>query len=100
MADPETKRYHFDRKVLQPWYMKPGFWSKWAPGALFVRILGGKVPGSRGEHYHPQGYDLMIIGPEPQWDRGVEEMRSDIDVIKSRAVVTCPFSHGKSGGFR
>ncbi|PWY75243.1 hypothetical protein BO94DRAFT_474198 [Aspergillus sclerotioniger CBS 115572] len=97
-ADPKTKRYHFVRKGLQPWYMKPDFWSRWGTGALFVRILGGKVPGSRGDHYHPQGYDLMTIGPDPQRGRGTEEMTNNIEVIRARAVAMCPFPHGKAGG--
>lgn len=62
-------------------------------------MLGGKVPGSRGDRYHPQGYDLMTIGPDPQKERGAEEMRPDIEVIKSRAVATCPFSQAKAEGF-
>ncbi|RAH67581.1 uncharacterized protein BO66DRAFT_379237 [Aspergillus aculeatinus CBS 121060] len=98
-ADPRTNRYHFDRHTLQPWYMEPTLWSTWGPGALLVRMLGGKVPGSRGDRYHPQGYDLMTIGPDPQKERGAEEMRSDIEVIKARAMATCPFSQAKAGGF-
>ncbi|PYH85233.1 hypothetical protein BO82DRAFT_371673 [Aspergillus uvarum CBS 121591] len=98
-ADPKTNRYHFDRQTLQPWYMEPTLWSTWGPGAFLVRILGGKVPGSRGDRYHPQGYDLMTIGPYPQKERGAEEMKSDIEEIKARAVATCPFSHAKAGGF-
>jgi hypothetical protein len=53
------------------------------------------VPGSRGDRYQPQGYDLMTIGPEPQKGRGSEEMRGDIEVIKARGVATCPFSKAK-----
>ncbi|PYI04646.1 hypothetical protein BO78DRAFT_449296 [Aspergillus sclerotiicarbonarius CBS 121057] len=100
MADPKTNRYYFDRKGLQPWYMEPSFWSRWGPGALVVRALGGKVPGAYGDRYQPQGYDLMTIGPEPQKDRGAEEMKIDMEVMRARAVATCPFSHAKAGGFR
>lgn len=95
MPNQETKLYNFERKVLQPWYIRPTVWSKWGPGALLVRLFGGKVPGSRGDRYQPQGYDLMTIGPEPQRGRGVEEMRSDIEVIKARGVAMCPFSKAK-----
>ncbi|KAJ5399399.1 hypothetical protein N7465_009888 [Penicillium sp. CMV-2018d] len=92
----ETHLYNFERKALQPWYVQPTFWSKWGLGALLVRALGGKVPGSRGDRYQPGGYDLMTIGPEPQKEHGVEEMRSDIEVIKARGVATCPFSQAKA----
>ncbi|RAK86252.1 hypothetical protein BO79DRAFT_257422 [Aspergillus costaricaensis CBS 115574] len=95
MPNQETKLYNFERKVLQPWYIRPTVWSKWGPGALLVRLFGGKVPGSRGERYQPQGYDLMTIGPEPQKGKGVEEMRDDIELIKARGVAMCPFSKAK-----
>ena len=55
------------------------------------------MPGSGGGRYEPQGYDLMTIGPEPQKGKGVEEMRVDMDVIRARAVATCPFSQRKMG---
>lgn len=97
--DEKTGLYHFGRKTLQPWYMEPNFWSSWGPGALIVRAFGGKIPGSRGDRYHPQGYDLMTIGPEPQKEKGSCEMISDIEVIRSRGVATCPFSQAKAGRF-
>ncbi|CAG8891821.1 unnamed protein product [Penicillium egyptiacum] len=99
MPNPETRLYNFQRKTLQPWYVRPTFWSRWGLGALLVRVLGGKVPGSRGDRYQPGGYDLMTIGPDPQKEHGAEEMRSDIEVIKGRGVATCPFSQAKSGHF-
>lgn len=97
--NPQTALYNFERKGLQPWYVRPTFWSKWGPGALFVRIMGGRIPGSRGDRYLPQGYDLMTIGPEPQEGKGLEEMGLDMEVIRSRGIATCPFSQAKSGSF-
>ncbi|RDW70529.1 uncharacterized protein DSM5745_08040 [Aspergillus mulundensis] len=97
--NPETGLYNFDRKGLQPWYIRPSRRSRWGPGAMFVRIFGGRIPGSYGNRYLPQGYDLMTIGPEPQRGKGLEEMGRDIDVIKGRGVATCPFSQAKSGVF-
>ncbi|GLA92531.1 hypothetical protein AtubIFM57143_008058 [Aspergillus tubingensis] len=94
VPNQETKLYNFERKVLQPWYIRPTAWSKWGPGALLVRLFGGKVPGSRGDRYQPQGYDLMTIGPEPQRGRGVDEMRGDIEVIKARGVDAGNANHG------
>ncbi|KAI0009033.1 hypothetical protein F4779DRAFT_584266 [Xylariaceae sp. FL0662B] len=93
--NPETKLYNFDRKGMQPWYVKPSFWSKWGPGALISRAFGGRVPGSKGDRYVPQGYDLMTIGPDPQKGKGIEDMISTVGTIKARTVVTCPFSHAK-----
>jgi hypothetical protein len=96
MPNQETRLYNFQRKTLQPWYVKPTFSSKWGLGAMLVRALGGKVPGSRGDRYQPGGYDLMTIGPEPQKEHGAEEMMSDIEAIKARGVATCPFSQAKA----
>ncbi|KAK3938951.1 hypothetical protein QBC46DRAFT_155056 [Diplogelasinospora grovesii] len=98
--NPDTHLYNFDRKGLQPWYMKPTFWSKWSPGAVLVKVFGGKPPGSCGDRFHPQGYDLMTIGPETQRGKGIEEMKSDMEVIRARSVATCPFSqsNGSVGG--
>ncbi|CAG8928847.1 unnamed protein product [Penicillium salamii] len=93
----KTGLYSFGRKTLQPWYMEPTFLSSWGPGAMLVRALGGKVPGSRGDRYHPQGYDLMTIGPEPQKEKGAEEMVSDMEIIRARTMTSCPFSQAKNG---
>ncbi|KAJ5404399.1 hypothetical protein N7509_004270 [Penicillium cosmopolitanum] len=100
IPNPETNLYNFERKGLQPWYIKPTFWSKWGPGSFMVRVFGGKVPGSRGDRYQPRGYDLMTIGPDPQKGRGIEEMKSDIEAIRARGVATCPFSQAKTGGLK
>ncbi|KAL2840409.1 hypothetical protein BJY01DRAFT_236762 [Aspergillus pseudoustus] len=97
--NPKTKLYNFSRKGLQPWYMQATPWAKWGPGAMLVRLFGGKVPGSRGDRYFPQGYDLMTIGPEPQKGKGLEDMQSDIEIIRARGVATCPFSAAKEGAF-
>lgn len=64
---------------------------------MLVRALGGKVPGSRGDRYHPQGYDLMTIGPEPQKEKGADEMVSDMEIIRARTMTSCPFSQAKNG---
>lgn len=41
----------------------------------------------------------MTIGPGSQKGKGVEEMKSDIEVIKARGVATCPFSNAKAENF-
>lgn len=77
--------------------MESTFWSSWGPSALLIRAAGGRVPGSKGDRYYPQGYDLMTIGPEPQKGKGIEEMKGDIEAIRARGVATCPFSMAKLG---
>ncbi|KAH6949741.1 hypothetical protein BKA56DRAFT_638770 [Ilyonectria sp. MPI-CAGE-AT-0026] len=94
--NPKTQLYNFPQATFQPWYAKPTFWSVWGPAALLTRALGGRVPGSRGDKYQPQGYSLMTIGPEPQKGKGLEEMGSAVEIIKARGVATCPFSQAKA----
>ena len=57
----------------------------------------GTLPGSRGDRYLPQGYDLRIIGLELQRGKGFEDMGLDVEAIKARDVAAYPFSQGKSG---
>jgi len=90
--NPGTRYYNFQQVTFQPWYVKPTFWSTWGPAAILIRLLGGRVPGSRGDKYQPHGYDLMTIGPEPQRGKGLEEMIATVEIIKAKGVATCPFS--------
>lgn len=90
--NPDTHLFNFEQKTLQPWYVRPTFWSMWGPQALMLRALGGRIPGSRGDRYMPGGYDLKTIGPEPQKGRGLEEMELDVKAIMAKGLVTCPFS--------
>lgn len=93
--NPSTGLFNFPQKVFQPWYVKPTFWSTWGPRAFLLRALGGKVPGSQGERFHPQGYNLMTIGPEPQKGKGLEEMATAAGIIKAKGVATCLFSQAR-----
>ncbi|KAL3464530.1 hypothetical protein BJX64DRAFT_92313 [Aspergillus heterothallicus] len=97
--NPKTRLYNFGRKGLQPWYMRPTLWARWGPAATLVRVFGGKTPGSSGDRYFPGGYDLMTIGPEPQRGKGLDDMQSDMELIRARGVATCPFSGKKAGEF-
>lgn len=72
--------------------MKPSLRTIWSPPAIIVRMLGGKSPGSRGDRYHPNGYDLKTIGPTPQEGKGIDEMKATVEFLKARGVSTCPFT--------
>ncbi|KAK6333063.1 hypothetical protein TWF718_010887 [Orbilia javanica] len=92
--NPKTGLFNFFASGLQPWYVKKDVWSIWGPSALFVRALGGRLPGSHGDRFHPQGYDLMTIGPQPQEGRGQENMAATIQFLRARNVAGCPFQKG------
>lgn len=84
--------YNFSHGGFQPWYIQPGFWSVWSPGAVLLRIFGAKKPGSKGDKYKPMGYDLKTIGPLPQEGKGFEEMRATVKFMKERGAGECPFA--------
>ncbi|PQE21362.1 dephospho- kinase protein [Rutstroemia sp. NJR-2017a BBW] len=92
-ANPLSGLYNFNYLGLRPWYVKPTFWRSWGPVALLLGILGGRAPGTGGDKYYPQGYDLKTIGPKPQEGKGLDEMRTTIEFLKARGSVNCPFSN-------
>ena len=93
--NPLSGLYNFNRPGFRPWYVNPTFWTAWGPMALFVRVLGGRAPGTGGDKYHPQGYDLKTIGPKPQEGKGLDEMRTTVEFFKARGSAGCPFPHGR-----
>jgi hypothetical protein len=91
--NPLSGLYNFDHFSLRPWYVKPTFWTIWGPVALLLRILGGRTPGTGGDKYYPQGYDLKTIGPKPQEGKGLDEMNATVEFLKARGSSSCPFSN-------
>ncbi|OBT48208.1 hypothetical protein VE00_00979 [Pseudogymnoascus sp. WSF 3629] len=92
--NPLSGLYNFNHNNFQPWYVKPSFWAKWSPLAIFVRSLGGRAPGTGGDRYHPSGYDLKTIGPKPQEGKGLDEMKVMVEFMGSRGIPGCPFHNG------
>lgn len=92
--NPSSGLYNFNHSRPQPWYVKPSVWKSWGMSGLLTRAIGGRVPGSAGDKYHPKGYDLWTIGPQPQQGKGIEDMKSNIELLKSRGLDRCPFSRG------
>ncbi|KAI5918854.1 hypothetical protein F4810DRAFT_690267, partial [Camillea tinctor] len=92
--NPVTGLYNFTQLTGQPWYVKPTFWSKWGPSALLLRAFGARAPGSFGDKYRPQGYDLNTIGPKPQEGKGLDDMAATVEFLQTRGSIGCPFSRG------
>lgn len=89
--DADSGLYHFSHSMLKPWYVKPTFWTSWGPRAMFVRLLGGYVPGE--ERFKPQGYSPKTIGPDPQEGKGLNDMEETVNCLRaSGAMAQCPFS--------
>jgi hypothetical protein len=87
--------FNFNHGGFQPWYIHPGFWSMWGPGAMLLRIFGARRPSSTSNRYKPTGYDLKTIGPPPQEGKGFEEMRATVEFMKIRGAGECPFADMK-----
>ncbi|KAL7624942.1 hypothetical protein AAE478_004156 [Parahypoxylon ruwenzoriense] len=89
--NPITGLYNFQQLSMRPWYVRPSFRNQWSLSALVLRTFGGRVPKSSEMKYHPEGYDLMTIGPEPNAGKGIDEMSATIDYMKARGIAECPF---------
>lgn len=90
--DPKTGRYHPTRYLVHPYYNKPGFWNRWGPGAWYVYMSGGDVPGSKGDFYIPEGYTFEEIGPKNMKNKGLEEMKAWQEKLENERPTGCPFS--------
>ena len=84
--------YNFDHFGFQPWYKAGTLWSTWKPTSLLLQALGARKPGSQGDRFKPQGYSLSTIGPAPQEGKGLDEMRTTVEFMKSRGAAECPFA--------
>ena len=98
-TNPVSGLYNFDHFGFQPWYVRPSIRSRMHPMSLLVRALGGRAAGSKGDRYHPQGYDLRTIGPLPQEGKGLDEMASWIKMIEANSLSSCPF-HRKNASLQ
>lgn len=64
--NPETGLYNLTHFSTEQWYTKSNWWTTHGPRVQMIRVLGGNLPESVLGKFKPQGYDLMIIGPQPQ----------------------------------
>lgn len=93
--DPQTGRFYYKDYQGHPFYNKPTFWNRWGPSAWLVWMLGGDVPGSKGDRYMPQGYKFEEVGPTHMKDRGLKEMRAFEERIASERPAGCPFAFAR-----
>jgi len=74
-----------------PFYVKPGLLNRWGPSALWVRFLGGSVPG---KGFVPEGYSASYLDIGPVYTRGkgeAETMKNEDELIASGVGTGCPF---------
>ncbi|KAF6829988.1 hypothetical protein CPLU01_07603 [Colletotrichum plurivorum] len=91
-ADKKTGRFFARTYLAHPYYVKPTAYSRWGPGALYSRMIGGKLPGDEGCKYYPDGYLISEVGPDAQRGKGKDFMDLQRDKIgKARG---CPMAFG------
>ncbi|KAK1779368.1 hypothetical protein QBC45DRAFT_411446 [Copromyces sp. CBS 386.78] len=101
--DPVTGKYHYNVYELDPWYVKPTFWSRWNPSALLRRLSGAPVPGDGGSRYQPEGYSIDEVGPEKLRGQGKEEIEEMVKDLERRRLEVlakggvCPAGGGTVG---
>lgn len=89
-VDKKTGRFYVPTYLAHPYYVKPSFYSRWGPSALYTRLIGGYLPGDQGSKFHPEGYTIPELGPESQRCKGQEYMCLERQRIeKSRG---CPMA--------
>ncbi|KAH7635961.1 hypothetical protein B0T09DRAFT_30844 [Sordaria sp. MPI-SDFR-AT-0083] len=105
-ADPVTGKYNYNVYELDPWYVKPTFWSRWSPAALLRRLSGAPVPGDGGSRYQPEGYSISEVGPEKLKGQGKEEIKEMVKDLERRRMEvlakggSCPAGGGADGDRR
>ncbi|KAI1506412.1 hypothetical protein F5X99DRAFT_2126 [Biscogniauxia marginata] len=97
-ADPRTGKYYAAQYVAHPWYVRPTPWSRWGFEAARTRMWGGILPGDHGAEYHPDGYRIAEIGPEPLKGKGEAEMEKIRAQLRERRAMQggCPMAVLKS----
>jgi hypothetical protein len=90
--DPKTGRYLAKTYAYHPYYVKPGFWNQWGPGALLFRAMGKDVPGMKGDLYQTNGYLHEEVGPKGMVGKGQEAMREWEEKLRAERPSGCPFA--------
>lgn len=90
---PDGRRY-VEIWGIAPHYVKPTFWSRWGPSALFQLAIGAPRPGDQG--MCGEGYLRSNIGPKSFEGKGKEFFQSEKDVVRKIQTRGCPFVGIKS----
>ncbi|TLD19958.1 hypothetical protein PspLS_09381 [Pyricularia sp. CBS 133598] len=73
-----------------PVYVRPTFWNRWGPEALYSRMIGKPLPGDKG--MEPQGYLLKDAGPRQHSGKGWEEAELNAKKMLKTRRGGCPFA--------
>lgn len=91
--DPKTGRMYQHNWILEPWYARVTFWSRWGPEALFRRAFGLMNPGDGGAEMKPEGFLIEDLGPRRKMGKGVEETARLAGIAHMKVSLNkCPFS--------
>ncbi|TLS30766.1 hypothetical protein PpBr36_02239 [Pyricularia pennisetigena] len=73
-----------------PVYVRPTFWNRWGPGALYFRLIGKPLPGDKG--MEPEGYLLKDAGPRQHSGKGWDEAELTTQKLLKTPRGGCPFA--------
>ena len=89
--DKVTGRIYHYEYLVDPWYHKATFWSRWGPMGLFTWVLGGKVPGSETRTM-PEGFLFEELGPAAKMWKGKKVTDSHEKRLRAERMSGCPFA--------
>lgn len=95
LSDDETPggRRYVQVWGIQPFYVKPTFWSRWGPSGLFQLMIGAPRPGDKG--MHGEGYLRSNVGPKAFEGKGKECFERETKIVGEIRTVGCPFARVK-----
>lgn len=73
-----------------PVYVRPTFWNRWGPEALYFRLIGKPLPGDKG--MEPEGYLLKDAGPRQHSGKGWDEAELNAKKLLKMPRGGCPFA--------
>ncbi|KAF4121135.1 hypothetical protein GMORB2_2097 [Geosmithia morbida] len=91
MPDPKTGRMHGSAYMEHPWYVRPGFLSRWGPTAWATWLWGGVLPGDEGDRFMPEGFLFGDLGPKRTMGRGTDNDAELKRLAAVRAPTESPF---------
>lgn len=85
---PEGRRY-VQVWGIQPFYVKPTFWSRWGPSGLFQLLIGAPRPGDEG--MCSEGFLGSNVGPKSFDGKGKDFFEKEKKNVSEIRTGGCPF---------
>jgi hypothetical protein len=90
IINPKTCGHWLQVYAAHPWYVKPTWYKRWGPGALYNKFVGIPLPGDDAK-YFPDGFITEEVGPENFIGKGMADMYKDRIQLCAIKKGSCPF---------